>query len=526
VTRNTATASLDQDSAVFVAGQKPQCTPVWVPSNRVMVWAFMAFGVVLRLRQYLFDRSLWNDETLLVMNVLHLSPVELLKPLRDYQTAPIGFLWLEKLSVHLLGSSEMALRLVPLLCGIGSLFLFLAVARRFLHAPTVPVAVGLFAISDPVVYYASEVKQYSGDVAVTLLLYLLTESLFDAHPARARVIVATLAGCVAIWFSFPAVFVLAGIGLAAFWIAAKKSIGRSMLLLSVPAVLWFGSFLLYYVASLRDSVRINHDLMTYWRDAFAPFPPRSVSDVLWYKRSFFDVFSFPGGLTFVGIAAIALILGANELRRRDQGKFLSLLLPIVVVLLASALHRYPFQGRLILFLVPSLFLFVALGFQTIKGKTAEIPALAPLLIAFLFLDPMFAAVRNFVRPPGFEEVRSAIDYIETHRSPGDILYCYYSAELPLQYYREGGRIAPIKQITSVASREDWQRYIDDMNKLRGQKRVWILFSHVWRSAGVDEQAFFVSHLGRIGRKLDSMQATGASAYLYDLSDGGNDRVDR
>ncbi len=520
VNQTETTSSLDQDSALLVASQKTYGPRAWLPSTQPMVWAFMALGIALRLRQYLFDRSLWNDETELVMNILRLSPMELLKPLRDYQTAPIGFLSLEKLSVHYLGPSEMALRLVPLLCGIGSLFLFLAVARRFLHAAAVPLAVGLFAISDPLVYYASEVKQYSGDVAVALLLYLLTESLFDAHLRRAQVIFATLAGCVAIWFSFPAVFVLAGIGLAAFWIAAKKSIRPSMLLLSIPAVLWAGSFLLYYLASLRESVRVNYDLMSYWRDAFAPFPPTHVSDLLWYKRSFFDVFSFPGGLTFAGIAAVAVIVGANELRRRDLGKFLSLLLPIVVALLASSLHRYPFQGRLLLFLVPSLFLFVALGLQTIKRKTAGIPALAALLIGFLFLDPTLAAAKHFVTPPGVEEARSAIDYVEKHRSPEDILYCYYSAEFPLQYYRERGRIGSIEQIVGVSSRNVWWRYIEDLDRLRGQKRVWILFSHVWRSSGVDEQAFFLDHLDQIGRKLDSMQATGASAYLYDLSGDG------
>lgn len=83
------------------------------------------------------------------MNILHLTPAQLLKPLQNYQVAPVGFLLLEKLSVHHLGTSETALRLLPLLCGVASLFLFLGVARRFLPAATIPVAVGLFAICDP-----------------------------------------------------------------------------------------------------------------------------------------------------------------------------------------------------------------------------------------------------------------------------------------------------------------------------------------------------------------------------------------
>ncbi len=161
------------------------------------------------------------------MDVLHRSPAALLKPLNRDQVAPVGFLWLEKLSVHFLGNSEMALRLVPIVCGIGSLFLFLAVAWRFLGARAVAIAVGLFAISTPLIYYVSEVKQYSSDIAVALVLYLVADAPVGANLGRASAILAALVGSLAIWFSFPAAFVLGGIGLAAILVAARQQ-SRSM----------------------------------------------------------------------------------------------------------------------------------------------------------------------------------------------------------------------------------------------------------------------------------------------------------
>jgi len=483
-----------------------------------MTWVFVVIGAALRLRQYLFDRSLWNDETQLVLNILHRSPADLLKPLNDYQVAPIGFLWVEKLSVHFLGSSEIVLRLLPFSCGIGSVFLFVTVARRYLRSSGVPIAVGLFAVSFPLIYYASEVKPYSSDVAVALLLYLLTNALFK--PNLKAAVLAALVGGVALWFSFPAVFVLAGIGLAAFCIGARRLNRSLLLLLSAVASVWASSFVIFYAISLHSNANIPN-LIEDWRAAYAPLPPTSVSDVLWYKKSFFEIFSFPGGLALTGIAGVAAVMGANEVRRRDLSKFLFLILPILIVVVASSLHHYPFQGRFILFLTPTLLLFVAEGLESIKQTTWVLaPALVVLLIGFLFLDPVLIAARNFTRPEGVEEVRSAIEYIESHRSPGDILYCYYPARFPLEYYRERGRIRPIEQITGVASREAWQPYMDDLNKLRGQKRVWILFSHVWRYSGVDEQALFLNHLDQIGRRLDGMQATGAAAFLYDLSGDG------
>lgn len=121
---------------------------------------------------------------------------------------------------------------------------------------------------------------------------------------------------------------------------------------------------------------------------------------------------------------------------------------------------------MILFLVPSLLLFVAQGLGTIRQLTAETPAFAALLIGLLLLDPVLTAAKHLVKPARVEEVRSAIDYIEGHRAAGDILYCYYAAALPLQYYRERGRIGAIEQITGVASREDRERYTDDLDRLR------------------------------------------------------------
>ena len=57
---------------------------------------------------------------------------QLLRPLRFDQVAPPLFLWGEEAVYRTLGGSELSLRLLPLLAGLGSLFLFarLAFAAR------------------------------------------------------------------------------------------------------------------------------------------------------------------------------------------------------------------------------------------------------------------------------------------------------------------------------------------------------------------------------------------------------------
>lgn len=119
----------------------------------------ICFGILVRLVQYLFNRSLWADEAVLALNIVNRSYLELLQPLDYDQGAPLGFLMVEKLAVQAFGDNEYALRLFPLLSSIISFFLFYELARRSIQRLAIPIALALFASLRYLVYYASEVKQ-------------------------------------------------------------------------------------------------------------------------------------------------------------------------------------------------------------------------------------------------------------------------------------------------------------------------------------------------------------------------------
>ena len=101
-----------------------------------LIFGVITLGVAARTAHFFANRSLWLDEAMLGLNIGERSFAELLQPLAFNQAAPLGFLWLEKLAVTLLGVSEMALRLFPLLAGIFGLFVFAVLGRRLL-APLV-----------------------------------------------------------------------------------------------------------------------------------------------------------------------------------------------------------------------------------------------------------------------------------------------------------------------------------------------------------------------------------------------------
>lgn len=164
----------------------------------------IGFGILLRTVQYAANPSLWVDESALALNIIQRTYADLFQPLDYGQAAPVGFLLLEKFVSLRLGIGEYALRLIPFLSGIASLFLFHALAKRCLVREAVPWALFLFAIASPLVYYSSELKQYSSDVCITLAILLAGIRAREKNLDLFSVAMFGAAGAVGIWFSQPA----------------------------------------------------------------------------------------------------------------------------------------------------------------------------------------------------------------------------------------------------------------------------------------------------------------------------------
>ena len=101
------------------------------PRRGGWVAALLAVGVLARVVRYVACFPLWEAEAYAAATLVDRGFAGLARPL-DYQTVcPLGFLWAEWLAVHLLGYSEYALRLFPLICGIASLVLFAWVSVKW-----------------------------------------------------------------------------------------------------------------------------------------------------------------------------------------------------------------------------------------------------------------------------------------------------------------------------------------------------------------------------------------------------------
>jgi hypothetical protein len=508
-------------------------------------------GLVFRLTQYLADRALWLDESLLALNIVGRGFGELIGHLSFDQAAPTAFLLVEKTATVLFGSSEFALRLVPLLCGLASVPLFAILARSLLRPVASVVATLLFAAAAGPVYYASEVKQYSGDLAAALILLLLAPSLLRPRLTHRRALGVAAGGAVAILTSHPSVFVAGGVSLvvALAWIVRRE---RPDPWVAAAVASWLCASGVIIGLGLRGAAHL--ETLAGGGSGIYVHPLASGERLEWLRSlvgSFNRLLGFSSAAAlrpvFWGIVILALAgLVTLAIRRPLQAGYLAG--PFALMTIASIAHKYPIFDRTLLFLVPVAAILVAEG-------AASLPALishrgirrgvAAVLAAGVLLLPTIKAVQHLVHPRGREEIRTALKHLRSQWRPGDTLYVSYQTQFAMRYYLECGCFAPaevtgdrlgwrfeeppLDNSLGVALRtrrpffvvggkigSDYAKYARDLERLK-RPRVWLLYSHV---TTVPERSYLEhalrARLDRRGRLLDAFSAPGTILYLYDL----------
>lgn len=486
--------------------------------SRTFHWSIIAFGTVLRIGQFLYNRSLTEGEAALALNIVNRSYDGLFQPLDYVQAAPVGFLLVQRFMILLFGNTEIAMRLFPLVAGILVLVLFYYVARRILTPTARTIGLIIFIVGDHLIYFASEVKQYSTDVFWTLCIILLVLWLIKHKTALLPVILYSLVGALSLWFSHPALFIVSACSLVIIIALIKERswsvLSRFLIIMIVP----IASFILNYQLILDAGAR-NQQLIDFWQSAFMPFPPSRFKDLAWYPYVFLRTFKFPIGLSVytLGLAVLSFISGFFLMLRTKKKLLAILILPVFLTLVASAVHRYPFEGRLILFLTPMFVIIIAEGLDFLRKGIARYHFPSSILVVVFFLAyPIGLACYRLVIPRAPEELRPVLRYVAECKRPTDSIYLYYASVHAYRYYATRFGFDPDIQ-PGIEARNDWTRYYYDIERYIGNDRVWFLFSHVASTYGVDEEQLFVSYLNRIGKQLDYFPAPGAAAYLYDLT---------
>jgi hypothetical protein len=504
----------------------PPVPAAQLPDRRVRPWAavvwtvwlpvlLITFGAAARIRQYVFNRSLWIDEAMIAGNIANRSYAMLLRPLADHQGAPIGWLWLERTVVLVFGSGERALRLVPLLAGIAVLPVSFQVARRLLPRWLVPVVVAFAAVSPFLVRYSNEAKQYETDVLIGLVLLWVSLPLVDAPLQRHPLVIWSAAAALAVWLSHPAIFFVAGFaGVLLVVRLARRELGALAALAAacLPCAAGVLANSYWFLGRIAD----DDTLLRYFARGFPPRAASAVAMTAWVGDRWQAFVRAPLGLRGpAAVVAVLAVAGLAAMTRGGRVRGLLVVAPVPLFLVAAVLRVYPLEGRLVLALVPLVLLAVVAAAdwgwrRGVVATTAGLVALGALLTPIAT-----GAVAGGLHPHGREEVRGVLEAVRQQLQPGDRIlvedgarpaFTYHAARLGL----ETG--ASVVRLTRDAPTCDDRGAVA---RLAGWRRVWTVFSHHLLATPRDNQARIRARLLAYGPRVASIVRQGARADLYD-----------
>ena len=452
----------------------------------------------------------------------------LLQPLANNQAAPLGFLLLVKAVTSVLGTHDWTLRLVPLLSGVLGLVVAVPLARAVLPGTLArSLFVGLMAFAPVLVYYSSEFKQYQGDVLCCVLILWLSVR-FRAEHWQADVWPLALAGSVGIWFSHASLFVLAGAGTVLWLEMAQRRHRAAWLAVTAVGLVWLLSFGLDHAVSLRN-LTANTSLTGFWTAAYAPVLPLSLEHLRWYWKSALGLVylalrhtgvahhgEMPGWFDALNVGLLVLtMLGSVALARLNPRAAGIFLVTLVAVLAASALHLYPFRSRMILFLLPFVYLALAALVQRIWGhmNPKARPVAAGLALGLILVSalPSWRVLRH---PSNAQNIKGAMAYVAAHRQAGDHVVLGSLTHKAFDFYTPTFQF---DDLPVVLFRQTPNPYHDALATVRRicldptAGRSWLLISH-----RLSDQATLLDVMRSISPSLDRWEGDGAAAFLHDF----------
>ena len=463
----------------------------------------VAFGVCWRIGRYLMAMPIWGDEAMLLVNYQTRGYADIFGPIDYCQIAPLLFHWAEITAIELLGSSELSVRLPPLLASLVGLALFCLFARWTLSPLPRMVAIGVLSVAIWPATTGSLVKPYSWDLLFSVALLLAFAAWRRNRDRHWPAVVLCALVPIALAASYTAVFVAGAVGMA-MAPAAIRSRDRVQLTLFVLYCLLVGvTFLAHYefvgkphLASVTDGISTAQGMTGYWQDAFPPADP--VRLLIWLPSNFAgEIAAYPaGGKKGASLATLLIsVVGAIALWRKGNADLVCTFAGILFLwLVAAFLHKYPFGScRLGQHAAPVFCLLFGAGTAQILRRFVPSRRARHMVIgvALLLLAIGIGGVaRDIVRPFRDLEVlnsRTAVNAVlQGNEDPVLVGHTRSAIDVAsIQWY-----------LGASGNRVHWQNSEDWHEVVRQRQSVWVVVC--LPPAADDEERRFRDVLSEIG----------------------------
>ncbi|HET9913122.1 MAG TPA: hypothetical protein VFQ13_14600, partial [Anaerolineales bacterium] len=315
--------------------------------------------------------------------------------------------------------------------------------------------------------------------------------------------------------SHPSVFVAAAVGLTLFlhyWIDKDRT---RLLWTALCGAVWGLSLGILYFVNLRH-LAASELLLNYWQVGFMQL------ELAWFVDIWGGLLKDPLSLQTNPLAVfIIFVAGLVFLFRRNWRLGAVILLPFLLALVASALHKYSLLGRMLLFMAPLFIIALASGVSGLAGlvKNRYIAhGLCILMAVYLLWGPLSVSWAEFVQPKTREHIKPTMEYLREARKPGDTIYVYYNTGPAFRFYAPKYGLELENTIIGTDHSSNPEAYYAELDELDGRKRVWFIFSHVYELDEFNERDFILAYVDQLGEKVREYRipATTVYLYLYDL----------
>lgn len=475
-----------------------------------LVLLIIILGVFLRFFHYFTNRSLWLDEGYLVSSLLRFDYKELLNfPLDYQQKAPIGFLLAVKFFLTVFGDSQYTLRIVPLMSGIASIFLFIPVIRYFLNDWGRVISMTIICLSPAFIYHSVEIKQYSTELFCSILsLYIVLK--FKNLDKRSDFFLLSFYGTVILWFSYSSIFILGGIGigLSIYYLTTKQ--WRALLKSIIPFLTWLTSFSILFFLFIKKTP--DAEWVVKWfrfYGNFMPLPPKSLSDVNWFFVCFYRMLDYPLGLlwNFASVGGVGNIFnivikmpflplllifnGVYHCYKLSRENLILLISPLFLVFLASGLEYYPLTERFWVFASPLFLIFIGIGTDMVSiGKRTELVKIG--LVTLTIISPIiqaFGSVKNqdkfYVHKKSYQ--KEIFETVNSEFRKGDAVYIYWNELSGYNVFRKLNKynFSAVKGKDFRKVSKNLSEYnvnlSKDFDNFKSAKRVWVIYNNKYLS---------------------------------------------
>ena len=457
---------------------------------------------------YLLHHPFWLDEAWVADTVR--APIGLTRSLAS--STPLGWTYLLRL-VPFGGAQR--LRLVPLA------FAMLAAAAGYLFGRELRLSrfatgilTGAAVLLAPAMLVRDDLKQYTAEAFACLVVWVLVARIENQWRLRRLIAIAATAS-LGMVFANTVIFV---------GVAAMACLGLECLLrreyrrLAEVAVAGAGMLvvaLVVYVTLIRPQVTPN--LVTFWDPFYMPTASASAA-VSFLHLQLLQLAPYMGFPLLADVLVVLAGIAALAWLRRPA---LAALLPVtlVIVIAASAAREYPFgdlrTSTFWLVTVPLLMAVAVaaagqLAAMACRHMLGDRPArwtlAVPVVVAALGLAAWVPATDGYIRSHSIpnEDVRSEVNYLDSHFRHGDVVIVSYAASYAFAYYYplanptfRADPVGPNAHIPEYTAA--WivvapnRRAVDVANALAAARakiaaepsgtrgRIWIIRSHLQRA---------------------------------------------